>query len=116
MVLSAFALWGCASAKPFPVRVDVSPTQAAELTVRTATGSKGVVTPDHCQTPCVLQVPGNLDKDVQLTLRAPGYYPAVFTVAPQSFGVFWLKHPNASFIVPLQKRADTRSTTTTRDE
>ena len=97
------ALTGCSAPKSLALRVDAGHVQGAELSARSSVG-KASATPDHCQTPCSLTIP--VDSDQELTLRAPGYYPAVVVVPVDAVGLFVLQNPKGTLIVPMQTREE----------
>ena len=101
VLLVALVVVGCGVPKSVSLRIGVADGQPADLTVRATRGKPAV--PDHCQTPCVLDIP--IDSDEELTLRLPGYYPAVVVLPDRAAWLFGYYGPKATFVIPMVKRA-----------
>ncbi len=71
----SIALTGC----PRPIRLDIDVPQArtASVTARLTKGSKPPV-PDTCDLPCGVAIAPSTG--AELTVKAPGFYPAVMSV------------------------------------
>ena len=100
-VLPAVVLFGIAACVR-PIRLDLSVPQVREVTVSTRlTKGDKVATPDTCELPCGMMVaPGTTH---ELTLKAPGYYPAVMQVTYDQ--LLPVSGDNAAqLVVPLVER------------
>ncbi len=100
-LLLALAQAGCA--KPVRINIHVLPAEPATLDVRLTKGKGAAPKPDTCQTPCSVEIAP--DTTTEVTLRAPGYYPAILELSYQNV----LAGPahgaeSGTLVVPLQKR------------
>jgi hypothetical protein len=100
VVAAALALAGCARA--IRLELDVPETGAARVSARLTKGKTPPV-PDSCQLPCGLSIEPSTSSE--LTVTAPGYYPAVVSVAYEQM-LTASKGNVARLVVPLVKRPE----------
>ena len=93
---------GCAK-RPTPLIIDVPTSERAEVTLRVLRGKEAALIPDRpCRTPCSIVIAP--DTEYEVTLRAPGYYPAgieglTYEQVQLSAGL----DREAFLVVPMQK-------------
>ena len=99
LALMVVGLVGCMR----PIRLDISSVPQASAAKVTARLTKGTTppAPDACDLPCGVAIaPGTAG---ELTVRAPGYYPAVVSVTYEQ--MFPVTRSNAALlVVPLIER------------
>ncbi len=97
-----FAQIGCAGARPLTLIVDAPTPEPAEVSVHLVRGKEAARVPNHpCTVPCPIVIAP--DTEYQLTLRAPGYYPA--NVGPLTYEqVKYVLHWSERLVVPMEKR------------
>jgi hypothetical protein len=93
-----FAQFSCA--RPLMLTIDAPSLQPAELSLRLLRGKDAAATLNYpCTVPCPIVVAP--DSEYELTLRAPGYYPA--RVGPLTYDqVAIARHKR--LVVPMQER------------
>jgi hypothetical protein len=100
-----FAQIGCA--RPLTLTVDAPTLRPAEVSVRLVRGRDAATVPNRpCRVPCPIVIAP--DAEYQLTLQAPGYYPA--SVGPLTYDqVMYLNQAfvargSLRLVVPMEKR------------
>jgi hypothetical protein len=97
ITLLAPALGGCA--QPVMLQITTLQTAPASVGLRRTKGDGDPPIPQSCQTPCTASIAPNTTSEI--TLRAPGYYPAVLAVTYEEVR----QAPNpATIVVPMQER------------
>ena len=102
---------GCL-ANPMTLRIEVPQQEPAEVSLRLLKGDTAME-PSHCQTPCSVNIARGSGirglTPYQLSLRAPGYYPATLeltyeTVVRSAYSTG--SKTTALLVVPMEKRPE----------
>lgn len=111
-VLLAIALSqvGCFT-NPMTLRIEVRQREPAQVSLRLKRDAATELS--HCQTPCSVDIPRGSGvrglTPYQLTLRAPGYYPATLELTYQAVirsATSAGSHTTATLVVPMEKRPE----------
>ena len=111
-VLLAIALGqvGCA-ANPMTLRIEVPQPEPAQVSLRLK--SDATTELSHCQTPCSVDISRGSGirglTPYQLTLRAPGYYPATLELTYEAVirsATSAGTRATATLVVPMEKRPE----------
>ena len=96
-------LAGCAK-RPIPLIINVPTSEPAEVTLRVLRGEKAAPIPDRpCKTPCSIVIAP--DTEYEVTLRAPGYYPAgIEGLTYEQVQLSASLAREAFLVVPMQRR------------
>jgi hypothetical protein len=99
---------GCA-ANPMILRIAVAQSEPAQVSLRLK--SNAAIELSHCQTPCSVDIPRGSGvrglTPYQLTLRAPGYYPATLELTYEAVlrsAVSEGTRTTATLVVPMERR------------
>lgn len=103
-VTIALLCWGWAGcASQGKLRVTTSPAIPAELTFSSTGKHRRSGSSGHCPLPCDVEIP--FRDTYELTIRAPGYFPAVVQIPGEAAAWYNTAHSDGTFVVPLLPRA-----------
>ena len=99
---------GCSTATSVPIRIGVTPAVPATLSLRTVAGAPPT-SPNRCTTPCALTFPTTGGQE--LTLKAPGFYPAVVYLPGSSAWLFSQQNSDGMIVIPMVQHTSHSGTT-----